>query len=65
LTPQPLFFLVNAYAVSASAIMLGNCLTDLMDQYKGNVEYGELALRESIGKRLLSTGIYARWEEVC
>lgn len=65
LTPQPLFFLVNAYAVSASAIMLGNCLTDLMDQYKGNVEYGELALRESVGKRLLSTGIYARWEEVC
>jgi len=65
LTPQPLFFLVNAYAVSASAIMLGNCLTDLMEQYKGKVEYGELALRESIGKRLLSTGIYARWEETC
>lgn len=61
LTPQPLFFLINAYAISSSAIMLGNIMDDLMSSYKGTTEYGELALKESFGKRLLSTGIYARW----
>ncbi len=65
LTPKPLFFLINAYAISASSIMLGNVLSDLMQQYAGTVSYGELALQESIGKRLLSTGIYARWERSC
>lgn len=54
-----LFFLVNAYAVSASSIMLENVLSDYLP--KGLLESGELVLEESSG-RLLSTGIYARWQ---
>lgn len=59
LSSKPLFVLVNAYAISASSIMLGNVLGDYLP--KGNMEVGELALEEKISHRLLSTGIFARW----
>ncbi|KKQ36756.1 MAG: hypothetical protein US54_C0055G0002 [Candidatus Roizmanbacteria bacterium GW2011_GWA2_37_7] len=58
----PLFLLINAYAISASSIMLGNIIEDLMKVKTGKASYGELTLEESYGKRLLSTGIYGRWE---
>lgn len=54
-----IFFLVNAYAISASAIMLENVLSDYLP--KGIMESGELVIEEKSG-RLLSTGIFARWE---
>lgn len=59
LSKNPLFVVVNAYAISSSAIMLENVMKDFLP--KGNVEVGELCLEESAGKRLLSTGIFARW----
>ncbi len=62
LTPQPLFIIVNAYAVSASALMLENVLADMTKDMGGKIETGELALQESsTNGRLLSTGIFARW----
>ncbi|MDP3941234.1 MAG: class I SAM-dependent methyltransferase [bacterium] len=61
LSPHPIFFLVNAYAISSSAIMLKNVLSDYLLDLGGECEYGEIALEEKIGKRLLSTGIFARW----
>lgn len=61
LSPTPAFLLINAYAVSASAIMLNNVLEDLTKGLKGKIEYGELVLVESVGRRMLSTGIYGRW----
>lgn len=61
LSPHPLFVIVNAYAISSSALMLENVMQDILP--KGNTTVGELALQESSGKRLLSTGIFARWEE--
>lgn len=60
LTDQPLFLLVNAYAISASSLMLENSITEVMKNYAGSLESGELALEETSG-RLLSTGIYGRW----
>lgn len=63
LSERPIFFLLNAYAVSASAITIGTLLSELMQQYKGEVTYGELVIPESgPGARSLSTGIFARWE---
>lgn len=59
LSEKPLFVVVNAYAISASSIMLENVMKDFLP--KGNIEIGELCLEETLGKRLLSTGIYARW----
>jgi 23S rRNA (cytosine1962-C5)-methyltransferase len=61
LVPQPMFVLINAYAISSSALMLENVLSDYVKDLQGTVESGELALTEKFGKRLLSTGIFARW----
>ena len=61
LSEKPIFVLVNAYAVSASALMLGNVLEEMMGEFGGTMEAGELALRETSAGRLLSTGIFARW----
>jgi 23S rRNA (cytosine1962-C5)-methyltransferase len=62
LSAEPLFMLVNAYAISASSVMLGNVLAGALSRYRGTVSYGELVLEESSSKRLLSTGIFGRWE---
>jgi len=59
LTNKPLFVLVNAYAISASSIMLGNVMQDYLPN--GSMEVGELALEEQTSHRLLSTGIFGRW----
>ncbi len=61
LSDKPIFLIVNAYALSASSLMLHHLLTDL--NLGGTVESGELALREDLSKRLLSTGIFARWSK--
>lgn len=62
LSQQPLFFLINAYAVSASSIMLENILNQATNHLKGHVEAGELCIKEKNPRAfLLSTGLYARW----
>lgn len=63
LSPDPIFFLVNAYAISASSIMLGNVLSDHLSKYPGTIESGELILKQTAGNRLVSTGIYAKWSK--
>lgn len=61
LSPSPLFVVVNAYAISASSIMIENVMKDFLGNLNGKIESGELCLEEKSG-RLLSTGIYGRWE---
>ncbi|HET9946861.1 MAG TPA: class I SAM-dependent methyltransferase [Patescibacteria group bacterium] len=61
LSKDPCFMIVNAYAISASSIMLGNVLGGYLKT--GTLEVGELALEEKTSKRLLSTGIFARWHQ--
>ncbi|MFA6005094.1 MAG: class I SAM-dependent methyltransferase [Patescibacteria group bacterium] len=62
LSEHPLFVVVNAYAVSASSIMLENTLQTALRNQKGSTSCGELVLEESTGGRQLSTGIFGRWE---
>jgi 23S rRNA (cytosine1962-C5)-methyltransferase len=64
LSENPLFVMINAYAISASALMLENILHDMLNAYEGKTEVGELALKEKHSGRLLSTGIYGRWSAV-
>jgi len=64
LTNKPLFILINAYAISSSALTLENILSDYVSDLKGTIEVGELALEEKSAKRLLSTGIFARWSSL-
>lgn len=58
LSNDPRLFLLNAYAVPASATMLRNLVGDLVPA-RGRMEAGELALEG--GGRLLATGPFARW----
>jgi len=61
LSPQPLFLLVNAYAIRASALMLYNALGDILKPLGGHLTVGELVLTETGSNRPLSTAIYGRW----
>ena len=62
LSDDPLFILINGYTAGYSSIVYQNNLMDLMKNYKGKVEGGELAIEETKSKRLLPCGIFARWE---
>ena len=61
LTSEPLFFLVNGYASGYSALAYKNSLGDLLKEYGGEVEIGELTIAEAGSGRLLPCGIFARW----
>lgn len=63
LSNDPLFVIVNTYAISSSSIMLENVMKDYLGNLGGKIQIGELALKEKTGGRLLSTGIFGRWEK--
>ena len=62
LSDQPLFVLLNSYAVSHSALTLNNIMSDIFKDFAGTIDSGELTLKDESRKRLLSTGIYAHWK---
>jgi 23S rRNA (cytosine1962-C5)-methyltransferase len=64
LTPQPLFVIITAYAIRASALTLHYSLEEMIAAHPGEIDTGELALREQSADRLLSTAIYSRWRAV-
>lgn len=61
LTPDPLMFFVNAYAVSYSSRSLHNILGQTIPN--GVVTSGELALKQSNGL-ILPCSIYAKWSKI-
>lgn len=61
LSNNPLFVIINAYAISSSSLMLSNMIEDYLNLSIENIEYGELVLEEKTRKRYLSTGIVARY----
>lgn len=61
MSKNPIFFIVNAYAISSSSVMLKNMLEDYLGFESKKIEYGELAIKEKQRDRLLSTGLFARW----
>ena len=58
LVEEPLFVIVNAYAISSSPTSIANIMKDKLSNLSGEIKHGELVLTEDSG-RLLSTGIYA------
>lgn len=63
LSDNPLFIIVNAYAISSSSLMLQNVMEDNLKNLGGKIEVGELVLEEEKNKRPLSTGIFGRWSK--
>jgi 23S rRNA (cytosine1962-C5)-methyltransferase len=61
LSEEPLGMLINGYAAGYSASAFAYNLEPLMQKYGGTLQYGELSIEESSGKRLLPCGIFARW----
>ena len=64
LSKNPLFVIVNAYAISSSSLMLVNTMEDYLGLKKEQIEYGELALESTSNGRLLSTGLFGRYSSV-
>ncbi len=60
LSPKPLAIILNGY----SSIYSGTTYTQILQSLNlpGKIDCGELAIRESSGKRLLPTGIFTRYE---
>lgn len=54
------FLIINGYATNSSALALNNLLEDVITSKKGEIEFGELCLKQKTG-RLISTGIFSRW----
>jgi len=61
LSDQPLFLVLTAYAIRASAMTAYYALQDTVAGLGGQLETGELALVERSAGRYLSTAIFARW----
>ena len=61
---QPLFLVITAYAIRASALSLYYATQEIMQEHRGTLDAGELVLQEKSGGRLLSMAIYTRWQAV-
>lgn len=61
LSKNPIFVIVNAYAVSTSSLTLSNILKDKLNSFNGKITNGELMIIEKSAKRTLSTGIWGMW----
>jgi len=62
LTPEPLFIVITSYAVRASALSLYYGLLEHTTSLGGKITAGELALQDRSQGRMLSTAIFARWQ---
>ena len=61
LTEKPRFVILTAYAVKASSITLYYGLNELMKEFGGKTEAGEIVMQEKSAGRLLSMAVYAAW----
>ena len=63
LSKNPLFVILNSYAIRSSYSSLHYALKEVMKTYKGKVESGEISIFEDQDNpREISTAIFARWE---
>ena len=62
LSSKPLFIVITAYAIRASASSLYYSLQEMTSALGGHITAGELALVEGSAARMISTAIFARWE---
>lgn len=64
LTQKPIFLVITAYAIRASALSLYYSLGERMSDLGGRLECGELVSSESSSGRFLSHSIFARWKGI-
>lgn len=61
LSDRPLFVILTAYAIKASAIHMAETLSEVTRRFGGSMEMGELVTPERSAGRLLSQAVFARW----
>ncbi len=61
MSENPLFIIMTAYAIRASALSINYAMQEMVAGMGGKLETGELTLKESSAGRLLSTAIFTRW----
>jgi 23S rRNA (cytosine1962-C5)-methyltransferase len=64
LSTQPVFILMTAYAVKASAMTLYHAVNEMMEAWHGETDVGEVVLNEKSRGRKLSMAIFARWSSL-
>lgn len=62
LSDKPLFVIFNMYSTELSSISVANLLSDMTHGLNGNVESGELAIKQENEKKLLPLSIFALWQ---
>lgn len=62
LTDRPLFLVLTAYAIRASALSFGQAVSEVLGELGGRITMGEMALQESARGYLLPTALFVRWE---
>ncbi len=62
LTPEPLAVVLNGYASEYSSNTYAEMLRDAMKGCKGNITSGELGIKETSSGKILSCGIFAKYE---
>ncbi len=64
LTLEPIFIILNSYAIRSSHLALNFALNETMGEFSGKVESGELSIVEDQeDPRQINTAIFARWEQ--
>lgn len=59
-SPHAKLVILNGYAAGYSARTFGEILSDVLPD--GSVSYGEVGIAQKESERILSTGIYAKWQ---
>ena len=61
LADKPIFLVITAYAIRASALSMHYAVQEMMSSFRGSVSSGELVLQERSAGRILSMAITSRW----
>jgi 23S rRNA (cytosine1962-C5)-methyltransferase len=64
LTLKPVFLVITAYAIRASALSLQYSIQEMMKDFHGRITLGELVIQEKSAGRMLSMAIYSRWSSL-
>ena len=61
LSDKPLFVILTSYSTESSSLSLGHALEDMMKDFKGSIDTGELCILEKSNNRAISLANTAIW----
>jgi 23S rRNA (cytosine1962-C5)-methyltransferase len=64
LSERPLFVVLTAYAIRASAVCIYYALQEALEGLGGELTAGELVVNETSARRVLSMAIFTRWSAI-